>query len=105
MIANLTTQKKLEHSELGGCARMPDFSSLAHESGVMLVKVMGTYSELPLPLRDTIHQFAQWVRAGQEKTAEAQQPRVIIDKAGYQIHESGLNTRRFLVACKMGEAI
>lgn len=94
----------LERDESGYRARIPDFSPLAHESGDALAKVMGTHREPPLPLQDSIRQFEQLVRAGQEQAAEAQQLRAKLDEAGYQFHDSDLATWRFLAARKTGKA-
>lgn len=88
--------RKIELDDSGYSARMPDFSPLAHESGDALAKVMGTHREPPLPLQESIRQFEQLVRAGQEHGAEAMSLRAVLDAAGYQIHESDLTTWRFL---------
>ncbi len=93
----------LEQDEFGTRARMPDFSPLAHESGDALAKIMGTHREPPLPLQDSIRQFEQLVRAGQEQTPQAQALRTTLDEAGYQLHESDLTTWRFLAARKVGK--
>lgn len=93
----------LERDDSGYKARIPDFSPLAHESGDALTRVMGTHREPPLPLQDSIHQFEQLVRAGQEQSPEAKQLRAELDKAGYQIHDSDLVTWRFLAARKVGQ--
>jgi predicted ATP-binding protein involved in virulence len=95
----------LEQDESHSGARLPDFSPLAHESGDALAKVMGTHREPPLPLQDTVRQFEQLVRAGQEQTPEAQALRTTLDQAGYQIHESDLITWRFLAAHKTGKVV
>lgn len=93
----------LEQDEFGYRARIPDFSPLAHESGDALAKVMGTYRQPPLPLQESIRQFEQLVRAGQETSCNASALRKILDESGYQIHESDLATWRFLAARKAGK--
>lgn len=86
----------VRETDAGHEAVVPDFSPLAHESGDALAKIMGTHREPPLPLQDSIHDFEQLVRAGQENTQAARHLREILDGAGYQIHDSDLATWRFL---------
>lgn len=92
----------LQPTEAGFEANKPDFSPLAHESGDALAKVMGTHREPPLPLQESIRQYEQLVRAGQEASPDARQLRAELNQAGYQIHESDLATWRFLAARKTG---
>ena len=92
----------LEFEDGQGVARIPDFSPLAHEAGDALAKVMGTLKEPPLPLQGTIRAFEQLVRIGQEDSQEAQQLRVKMNEAGYQIHQSDLVTWRFLAGRRIG---
>jgi predicted ATP-binding protein involved in virulence len=93
----------IERDDSGYHARMPDFSPLAHESGDVLAKIMGTHREPPLPLQESIRQFEQLVRAGKEDSSEAGELRAELDQAGYQIHESDIVTWRFLAARKTGQ--
>ncbi len=85
-------------TEAGFQAKKPDFSPLAHESGDALSKVMGTHREPELPLQETIRNYEQLVRSGQERTPCAISLKAELDQAGYQIHESDLMTWRFLAA-------
>lgn len=96
--------RNIELDDSGYHARIPDFSPLAHESGDALAKVMGTHREPQLPLQETVHQFEQLVRAGQEQSADAQKLKAKLDEEGYQIHDSDLATWRFLAARKAGKA-
>lgn len=95
----------VELDDAGYRVRVPDFSPLAHESGDALAKVMGTHREPPLPLQESIRQFEQLVRTGQETSPDAQQLKAVLDDAGYQIHESDLTTWRFLAARKLGKGV
>lgn len=88
--------RKIEFDDAGYKASIPDFSPLAHESGDALAKVMGTHREPPLPLQDSIRQFEQLVRAGQESSPDAVRLKAVLDHEGYQIHDSDLTTWRFL---------
>lgn len=94
----------LQPTETGFEAKTPDFSPLAHESGDALAKVMGTHREPELPLQDDIRRYEQLVRAGREDGADAQQLRGLLEKVGYQFHESDLVTWRFLAARKSNKA-
>jgi len=86
----------LKQSETGFEAVTPDFSPLAHEAGDALAKVMGTHKQPPLPILETVREFEQTVRAGEENSGTAKALQKILDDAGYQIHESDLVTWRFL---------
>lgn len=86
----------LRHTPQGHEAAIPDFSPLAHESGDALAKIMETHREPELPLQESIRDYEQWVRIGQENSPEARQLRQTLDEAGYQIHDSDLTTWRFL---------
>jgi predicted ATP-binding protein involved in virulence len=90
-------------TEAGFEASVPEFSPLAHESGDALAKVMGTHREPELPLQESIRRFEQLVRAGQEETDDAVKLRLIMDEAGYQIHDSDLATWRFLASRRKQE--
>ena len=94
----------IESDEFGFRAHSPDFSPLAHESGDALSKVMGTHREPPLPLQETIRQFEQLVRTGQEQTNEGQVLSGELRRAGYQIHDSDLAMWRVLAARRADKA-
>ena len=78
----------------------PAFSPLAHESGTALAQIMDTQREPPLPIQDDIRRYEQLVRDGKEKSAEAQNLRQQMEQAGYQFHQSDLDTWRFLATLK-----
>ena len=78
----------------------PDFSPLAHESGTALAQIMDTQREPPLPIQDDIRRYEQLVRDGKEKSTEAQNLRQQMEQAGYQFHQSDLDTWRFLATLK-----
>ena len=78
----------------------PEFSPLAHESGTALAQIMDTQREPPLPIQDDIRRYEQLVRDGKEKSAEAQNLRQQMEQAGYQFHQSDLDTWRFLATLK-----
>lgn len=90
----------IEQDDTGFHVSTPEFSPLAHESGDALAKIMGTHKEPPLLIQETIRQYEQYIRNGQEMSDVAKVLRREMDEAGYQIHESDLITWRFLAARK-----
>ncbi len=73
---------------------------MAHESGAALAQIMDTQREPPLLIQDDIRRYEQLVRAGEEKSPEAEKLRQQLEQAGYQLHPSDLETWRFLVTLK-----
>ncbi len=79
-------------------AQQPEHSSLGQEAGDALAYLMGVQPRPPLPLLDTVHAYEQYVRQGQEDSAQAQALKTALDQAGYQIAASDLAKWRFLAS-------
>lgn len=93
--------RQLGSDEHGAYARMPPFSPLAHENSDALAMVMDTHSQPSLPLQETISEYELLVRAGEETSERATILLATLEQAGYQFHESGLATWRFLAQRKL----
>ncbi|MFZ4288823.1 AAA family ATPase [Variovorax sp. HJSM1_2] len=90
----------LRETDKGYEATIPEFSPLAHESGDALAKIMGTQREPELPVQELIRSYEQLVRSGNDKTPEAIQLSKKLNEAGYEFHQSDLDTWRFLAQRK-----
>lgn len=90
----------LRQTENGHEVITPDFSPLAHEAGDALAKIMGAHREPPLPLLNQVREFELLVKAGKENSERASALRQLLDKSGYQMHDSDLVTWRFLAQRK-----